>query len=148
MSQRGNRHIFVVADYFSKWCKAYPVPTIDAPVEVFVENCISHYDVTLELRTNQGRNFKSNLFSEICKQEQFNRTLLQHLSNIVCKHQEDQDHYISFFMLTYRSLIRESVQRTPAKVICGHELRLPCDLEFFVMDFTGWKAKQHVQLVK
>ncbi len=26
MSQRGNHHILVVADYFSKWCEAYPAP--------------------------------------------------------------------------------------------------------------------------
>ncbi len=31
MSQRDNRRILVVADYFREWCKAYPVPTIDAP---------------------------------------------------------------------------------------------------------------------
>ncbi len=43
--RRGNRHILVVADYFSKWCEAYPAPTINVPeiAKVFVENWISHY---------------------------------------------------------------------------------------------------------
>ncbi len=31
MSWMGNQHILVAVDYFSKWCEAYPVPTIDAP---------------------------------------------------------------------------------------------------------------------
>ncbi len=99
--RRGNRHILVVADYFSKWCEAYPVPTIYTPeiTNVFVENLISYYGVLLELHIDQGRNFESNPFSELRKllkinktritvlhqqsdgiMEQFNRTLLQHLS--------------------------------------------------------------------
>ncbi len=151
MSQRGNRHIFVVADYFSKWCEAYPVPTIDAPeiAKVFRENWISHYGAPLELHTDQGRNLESNLFAEMCKLlkisktrttafhpqshgmvVRFNRILSQHLSKVVDKHQNDWDDYIPLFMLAYRSAICESTHHTSAKVIFGHELRLPSDLEF------------------
>ncbi len=76
MSRKGNRHILVVADYFSKWCGAYPVLTIDALeiAKVFVENWISHYGVPLELHTDQGRNFESNLFAEMCKLLNINKT--------------------------------------------------------------------------
>ncbi len=83
MSRRSNRHILLVADYFSQWCEAYPVPTIDAPeiAKVLVENWISHYDVPLELHTDQGRNFKSNLFS-MCKLLKINRDLTRRLQNI------------------------------------------------------------------
>ncbi len=51
MSQRGNRHILVVADHFSKWCDAYPVPIIDDPkaAKLFVKNWTSHYGASLEL---------------------------------------------------------------------------------------------------
>ncbi len=150
MSQRGNQHILVVADYISKWSEVYPVRTVDAPeiAKVFAENCISHYGVPLELHTDQGRNFKSNLFSEMCKLlkinktrtitlhrqsdgmvELFNRTLLQHLSKVVNEHQEDWDHYIPLFLLAYRSSILESTHHTPAKVIFGHELKLLYDWE-------------------
>ncbi len=149
--RRGNHHILVVVDYFSKWCEAYPVPTIDAPeiIKVFVENWISYYSVPLELHTDQGRNFKSNLFGEMCKLlkinktrtttlypqsdgmvKRFNRTLSQHLFKVVDEHQEEWDHYIPLFMLAYRSAIHESTHHTPAKVIFDHdELRLPCNLE-------------------
>ncbi len=80
MSQRGNRHSLVVANYFSKWCETYPVPTIDATdiTKVYVDNWILHYDVTLELYSDQGRNFKLNLFSEMCKLFQLTRSELQH----------------------------------------------------------------------
>ncbi len=151
MLRKGNRHIIVVTDYFSKWCEAYPVPTTDAPerAKVLLENCISHYRAPLEFHTDQRKNFESNLFSEMRKQqkinktratvlhpqsdgmvERFNRTILQNLSKFVNEHQEDWDHYIPLFMLAYRSLIHESTNHTRAKAIFGNEIRLSCDLEF------------------
>ncbi len=88
--------------------------------KVFVENWILHCGVPLELHTDQGRNFKSNLFAEMCKLlkinkirttalhpqsdgmvERFNRTFLQHLSKVVDEHQEEWDHYIPLFILAY-----------------------------------------------
>ncbi len=117
--------------------------------KIFVENFISHCGVLLELNTDQGRNFDLNLFVEMCKLlrinkcrttalhpqlngkvERFNRTLLQHLSKVVDEHQEDWDHYFALFTLAYQSSVHESTYHTPTKVILGHELRLPCDLEF------------------
>ncbi len=127
------------------------VSTTDDPkmAEVFVENWISQYGVPLELHTDRRRNFESNLFLEMCKlvrinktrtatlhaqsdgmMEIFNKTLLQYLSKVAAEHQEDWDPYIPLFMLAYRSSIHESTNHTPAMVISGHELRLPCDLEF------------------
>ncbi len=114
---------------------------------------ISHYGVLLELHTDQRRNFKSYLSIEICKQlkinkirttlfhpqsdgivERFNRTLLQHHTKVYTKvmdeHQQDWDHYIQLFMLSYRSSIHESTHHMLIKVISGHKLGLPCDLEF------------------
>ncbi len=40
--RRNQYNILVVADYFSKWCATYPVPTTDAPeiAKVIVENWI------------------------------------------------------------------------------------------------------------
>ncbi len=66
MSRKGNWHILVVANYFSKWCEAYPMPTIDVQeiAKVFVENWISHYGVPLEPHIDQGRNFKSKCFQK------------------------------------------------------------------------------------
>ncbi len=98
------------------------MPTIDAQeiAKVFVGNWVSHYDVPLELHTDQRRSLKLNLFSEMCKQfkineakttalhpqsdgvvEWFNRTLLKHLSKVENEHRENWDHYIPLFMLTY-----------------------------------------------
>ncbi len=94
-------------------------------------------------------------------EEWFNRILLQHLSKAIDEHQVDGDQYIPLFMLTYQSSIHENAQHTPAKVIFGHELRLPCGMEFgtspekpihiekFVMEMsnsTGFSVGDHVCL--
>ncbi len=140
-----------MANHFSKWCEAYPVATIDVLeiTKIFVENLVLHYGVLLELHTVQGRNFESNLFLEICTQlkinktrttalhpqldemvEWINRTVLQNFSKIFNEHQKDWNHYVPQFMLAYWSAIHDSIHHTPTKVIFGHELRLPCHLEF------------------
>ncbi len=62
--------------------------------------------------------------------ERFSRTFLPHLSKVFDEHQEDWDHYIPLFMVAHRSAIHKSTRHTPAKVIFGHELKLPCDVEF------------------
>ncbi len=76
MSCKGNQHTLVEDDYFSKWSEAYPVPTIDVPEKVgLCGKLISQYGVPLELHADHAGNFKSNLFSEMCKQLKINSTL-------------------------------------------------------------------------
>ncbi len=65
--------------------------------------------------------------------EKINENYPQRKKNLATEflaHQEEWDHYIPLFMLAYRSAIHESTHHRPAKVIFGHELRLPCDLKF------------------
>ncbi len=87
--------------------------------------------------------------------EWFNRTLLQHLSTVVDGHQEDWGHCIPLFMQAYRSSIHERTHHKPRKVIFGHKLKLPCDLEFetppekttpingFVIEMTNHLSRTH-----
>ncbi len=46
MLRKRSRYILEAADYFNKWCEAYPVTTLDAPkIAVFGENGIFHNQV-------------------------------------------------------------------------------------------------------
>ncbi|KAJ8937745.1 hypothetical protein NQ318_009155 [Aromia moschata] len=51
-------------------------------------------------------------------------------SNVVSDHQRDWDQFLHLFLLAYRSSIHETTGQTPASIVMGRELRLPCDLKF------------------
>ncbi|KAH0818004.1 hypothetical protein GEV33_004787 [Tenebrio molitor] len=105
VTDSGNKYIIVVMDYFSKWSKAYGLPN-RKPVTVssaLMENWICRYGIPLEMHSDQGRNFESNVFPGVCELlgvrktrrtplhprsdgmvERFNRIIEQHLSKRTC----------------------------------------------------------------
>ena len=144
----GNKYIIVVQDYFSKWPEVFATPNQEARTVAMklVQEVISRYGVPMEIHSDQGRNFESSLFQEMCSflginktrttpahpqsdgmVERFNQTLENHLAKVVDEHQRDWDQYIPLFLMSYRSAVHESTGTTPAKVIFGHEMRLPVD---------------------
>ena len=166
VTKNGNRFVLVIGDYFSKWMEAYPIPNQEAETvaKVLVEEWIARFGVPLELHTDQGRNFESRLFQEMCKLlgikktrttpsrpqsdgmvERFNLTVDQFLSKVVSSNQEDWDCYLPYFLLAYRSSIHESTRQTPARVMFGHELRLPCDLEFGAVPDKPLPVEEYVE---
>ncbi|GBM15300.1 hypothetical protein AVEN_210932-1 [Araneus ventricosus] len=62
--------------------------------------------------------------------ERFNRTILNHLSLFVSKKQTDWDTHLPLFLLAYRSADHEATGCTPADMLFGRTLRLPCDILF------------------
>jgi hypothetical protein len=54
-----NKYIMVVMDYFSKWSEAVTVS------RALMENWICRFGLPLEMHSNQGRNFESNVFHGI-----------------------------------------------------------------------------------
>lgn len=120
-------------------------------VDALVNNWVCRYGVPLELHSDQGRNFESAIFKEMCDVygikktrttplhpqsdgmvERFNRTLEEYLRKVVSSHQKDWDEHIPKFLLAYRSAVHDSTSRSPAKILFGTELKLPADLEFGV----------------
>lgn len=151
VTDHGNKYILVAMDYFSKWVEAYALPNQEAitVADVLVKEFISRFGVPMELHSDQGRNFESSVFSRMCEVlgihktrttalhpqsdgmvERMNRTMGKYLSKVVSKHQRDWDQYLHLFLMAYRSSVNESTRLTPANIIFGRELRLPCDLAF------------------
>ncbi|GBN23118.1 hypothetical protein AVEN_232596-1 [Araneus ventricosus] len=66
---KGNGYVLVLMDYFTKWPVAIPIPDQEASTvaEELVRSWISCYGVPIILRSDQGTNFNSALFTEICK---------------------------------------------------------------------------------
>lgn len=147
----GNKYILVAMDYFTKWTEAYAIPNQEAVTiaKVLVTEFFSRFGVPLELHSDQGRNFESALFQRVCKLlgirktrttplhpqsdgmvERMNRTMGKYLSKVVSDHQRDWDQYLHLFLMANRASVHETTGQTPACLMFGRELRLPCDLEF------------------
>ena len=69
LTQRGNKYILVATDYFTKWVEAFPVPdqTVVTCTDVLLNEFFSRYGTPIQLHSDQGRNFESDLFAELCK---------------------------------------------------------------------------------
>ena len=142
----GNKYVLVISDCFTRWTECVPLPDQEAETvaRAFVDNFVCRFGTPLQLHTDQGRNFESQLFSELCKYldiqktrttslrpqanglvERFNRTLISMLKSYCSKNQTDWDVYLPQVMMAYRSSIHSTTKLSPNKMLLGHEIRLP-----------------------
>ena len=150
-TERGNKYVLVIGDYFTKWIESYPIPDQEAETvaRVLVHEFICRYGIPKELHSDQGRNFESKVMAEVCKLlgikktrtcplhpqgdgfiERFNRTLLSMVTSLLDPddEQKDWDEKIPFAMLAYRSAVQESTGESPALMMLGREISLPVDV--------------------
>ncbi|GBN32937.1 Retrovirus-related Pol polyprotein from transposon 412 [Araneus ventricosus] len=146
VTTKGNRYVLVLLDYFTKWPEAIPIPDqgISTVAEELVRTWTSRYGVPMILHSDQGINFNSVLFTELCELlgilktrktalhpesdgmvERFNRTILNHLSLFVSNNQTDWVTHLPLFLLTYRSADHQMTGFTPADMLFGRTLRYP-----------------------
>ncbi|GFT31810.1 retrovirus-related Pol polyprotein from transposon 412 [Trichonephila clavipes] len=139
---------------------------LEAPTvaEAVVQHWISRYRVPLQLHSDQGRNFVSAVLKGVCELlgidktkttplhpqsdgmvERFNRTILNNLSLMVSKNQQDWDQKVPLFLLAYRSAVHETTGYSPSQMLFGRDLRLPCDLLFGRPPDTPSSPEEYVQ---
>ena len=149
LTENNNRYILVVSDYFTKWTESYPIPNMEASTvaKVMVEQLISRFGVPAKIHSDQGRQFESNLFSEMCRLlqivktrttpyhpesdgmvERFNRTLCEMLSAYVQENHRDWDQHLPFVMMAYRAAEHETTGLSPNMLMLGRETATPLDL--------------------
>ena len=99
------------------------------------------------IHTDQGREFESELFSEVCKLlgveksrttpyrpqsdgliERFNRTMKQMLTMFVNENKRDWDDHLPYLMMAYRSTEQTSTHCTPNLLMLGKEIKCPLDV--------------------
>jgi hypothetical protein len=68
-THRGNKYLLVLADYYTKWVEAYPLPDQKARTvaQVLVDEVFCRLGVPAVLHSDQGRNFESKVIQEVCK---------------------------------------------------------------------------------
>ena len=150
-SERGNKYILVVADYFTKWTEAYAIPDQEAAMVAtkVVEEFVARMGVPRQIHSDQGRNFEAAVFQEMCALlgiektrttplhpqsdgmvERYNRTLEAMLAKFVSENQRDWDEHLPLVMMAYRTAVRETTGCTPCSMMLGREAAVPVDLLF------------------
>jgi hypothetical protein len=68
-SENGNNFVLMMVDRFTKWVEmaALPNQTAQLVAEKFIVHFIVTFGCPLEIHTDQGRNFDSDLFRALCE---------------------------------------------------------------------------------
>jgi transposase InsO family protein len=150
-SNNGNRYILVVSDYFTKWTESFPMANMEAATvaRIIVEEVVARFGVPGSIHSDQGVQFESHLFREMCRLlnikkthttpyhpqsdgmvERFNKTLTTMLSAYVNDHHDNWDEHLPYVMMAYRAAIHETTGTTPNKMMLGREVATPLDIVY------------------
>ncbi len=169
-TSRGNAYMLVVGDYFTKWVEGYAIPdhTAQTVADCFVEEFVCRFGVPARVHTDQGADFTSNLFHQVCELldikktrtapyrpcsdgfiERANRTIQQMLSVLVNEARDDWDDHLPYVMMAYRATAQESTKLSPNRLMLGREVALPLDIMMGPPPEAGPKCPvEYVEWVK
>ena len=138
----------VVVDQFSRWVECYALldQTVERVARTLVSKFIGRFGCPLELHSDQGRNFESRMFKEVCdllkivktrtslyrpsangQVERMNRTILQFLHCFIHGQQEDWDLHLATVGMAIRSTVNRQTGFSPNFLMLGREVLHPID---------------------
>ena len=154
---RGNTCMMVVTDYYTKYVQIYPLPNHTAATcaTALFENWVLIWGAPLKLHSDQGPEFESRLWGELCSRiytcrthtnpyrpqsdgqvERFNRTLVKCLTTMVNDHRDDWDEMSRYVAHAYNATESASTGCTPNMLVLGEEIIMPVDMVYGVPGVT------------
>ena len=151
LTEKSNRYIIVISDYFTKWVEAFAISNMEAKTiaELVAKEVVARFGVPSTIHSDQGKQFEGNLFLEMCKMlhikktrttryhpesdgmvERFNKTLLTMLRTLVDENQRNWDDLLPFVLMAYRSVEQETTGFSPNYLMLGREVSTPLDLAY------------------
>lgn len=147
VTKQNNRYILVATDLFTKWIELYPIADQQAKtIADRVLDLVCRYSVPKEVLTDQGSNFQSILFRELCdylgvkklrttawnprcngEVERVNSTLGEMLRCHVEEKQDDWDRFLSVIAYNYRITKHSVTQFSPFQLVFGRTPRSSLD---------------------
>ena len=164
-SPAGNTYILVVADYFTRWTEAYPIPNQEAATVAskLVDEFFFRFSPPEQLHSDQGRNFESEVISEVCKLlgvvksrttpyhtqsdclvERFNRTLMDMLATAVRERPFQWESHLRRLCLAYNTSIHPTTGYSPFFLMFGRQVRMPIDVMYGIPTTQISTAPQYV----
>ena len=170
---KGNIQIVLVStDHFTRYAQAYAskTQTAQATAKLLWEIFIRHYGFPEKFQSDQGRNFESELISELCKLtqvekvhttpyhpmtngqcERFNSTLCNMLGTLSEYDKLDWKAHLSSVTHAYNCTQHPSTTYSPYFLMFGRQPRLPIDFEMGLpVDILGGSCSKtrYVQKLK
>ena len=147
-STAGNKYGLVVTDYFTKYVEMYAMPNQEAATvaSVLTREFFSRYGVPNYLHSDQGTQFESKLFAEVCNllgicktrttpfrpqsdgQSERNIKTLSRMVAMMTEDQKEWDEYLPFLSMAYRTTPQDSTGLTPNFLMYGREVSMPVDV--------------------
>ena len=146
---QNNKYILVMIDQFTKWIElsALSEQTSELTAKALVDQFISRFGTPHLIVSDQGSNFNSKLFMEVCQLlqiakkrtspyrpsangqvERCNRSILQLLR---CFSNDEQNHWDENLQLVasaMRATVNRQTEYTPNKMMLGREVIQPLDI--------------------
>lgn len=148
-TDRKYRYILVIDDYFTKLTEAYPMENMlaETVADILFRAWVKRYGCPSMIHSDQGRQYESELFTEVCKLlqinktrttpshprsdgmiERMNKTIQDMLSKYIKTNQRNWDLHLDYIHMTYNTTPHESTGVTPHKMVFGREMKLPLDI--------------------
>ena len=151
ITDRGNRHVVVIQDLFTKWPLVFPVPDQKALriAKLIAEEVVPLFGVPECLLSDRGTNLLSHLVLDLCHMlgitklnttayhpqcdgavERFNRTLKAMLRKHAVRFGNQWDTYLSGVLWAYRNTPHTSTGEKPSFLLFGVDCRSPTEAAF------------------
>lgn len=162
---RGNEHVLMMVDQFTKWVECVPLPsqTAEVTAQAAVNHFFSRFGYPYQIFSDQGRNFESKLFTALCQAleihktrttpyrpsangqvERFNRTLMDAVRCYIGDSQDQWDVHLPQIAGALRSSVNRNTGFTANKLMLGREISTPAYLMFPQQTPEPLSADQYV----
>lgn len=142
----GNKYVLTFQDILSKYSAAIAIKNQEAGTvaRALVQEVVCKYGAPETILSDQGTNFLSATFKEMCKLlrirkiqttayhpesngalERSHRTLAEYLKNYIGEDQENWDEWLPYAMFTYNTTPHTATGLSPYALIFGREAELP-----------------------
>jgi hypothetical protein len=142
----GNRYILTFQDELSKYTLAIPIERQDAVTiaKVFVEEVILKFGIPQMILTDQGSNFMSEIFTNVCKLlkikkikctayhpetngalERTHRVLVEYLRCFILEDQSNWDKWLPYATFVFNTTPHTATGFTPHELMFGRKPNIP-----------------------